>query len=144
MGMKVIESLNLYLNALRIIYIFNFYYFIYQYRYHFNTLDSLMDSIPIYKRKFLTSRLKALILRNITSEWKTLEVLYQNSKFQWNIYSSFITWKTLQKRSHIRKYTDIIKKVDKTDISNSSTTFSKDSKRILILRTINLYSIKNE
>lgn len=43
-----------------------------EYRYYLNTLDSLIDSISINKRNFLTyyqkARLKALTFRNITSE----------------------------------------------------------------------------
>ena len=102
------------------------------------------------------ARLKALTLRNITSGWKASglwpqnrakpllsrlllensnqEVVYQNPvsdddpELQWNIHSSFIAWKTPQKGSDIRKYADIMEKVDETDIPTRRLLFRKIQK----------------
>ena len=62
------------------------------------------------------------------------EVVYQNPvsdddpELQWNIHSSFIAWKTPQKGSDIRKYADIMEKVDETDIPTRRLLFRKIQK----------------
>ncbi|EDO04142.1 hypothetical protein SS1G_06625 [Sclerotinia sclerotiorum 1980 UF-70] len=77
---------------------------------------------------------RLLVLDGLLLENSNQEVVYQNPvsdddpELQWNIHSSFIAWKTPQKGSDIRKYADIMEKVDETDIPTRRLLFRKIQK----------------